>query len=51
MLVIEPDRELAGAITERLARDGIAVETIATGALALERAIASPPAVPSDATP
>jgi CheY-like chemotaxis protein len=45
VLVIEPDRELAGAITERLARDGLAVETIATGALALERAIASPPAL------
>ena len=45
VLVIERDPELATPITERLARDGLAVEAIATGALALERAIASPPAV------
>jgi CheY-like chemotaxis protein len=45
VLVIANDLEVAARIADQLALDGVEVESAVTGALALERALASPPAL------
>jgi CheY-like chemotaxis protein len=45
VLVIADDLELAALITDQFALAGVEVESAVTGALALERALASPPAL------
>jgi signal transduction histidine kinase/CheY-like chemotaxis protein len=45
VLVIEDDRELAALFEEHLALDGLEVESVPTGELGIERALARPPTV------
>jgi CheY-like chemotaxis protein/anti-sigma regulatory factor (Ser/Thr protein kinase) len=45
VLVIETDVELATALAESLEREGLEVESVTSGALGLERALAFPPTV------
>jgi len=43
ILVVEDDPTVAEVVTRYLAREGYRVETVADGASALDRALASPP--------
>jgi CheY-like chemotaxis protein/two-component sensor histidine kinase len=45
VLVIETDAELAAALVNSLERDGLEVESVSSGALGLERALAATPTV------